>query len=401
MSVSGARLLAKIPAPAAYLCWALVLTLMFLGAPNFAPWTGTRNTILGGDFMQFYLAGTLVRDGLTERLYDLQFQQAYQLRPHWLPFEWRNGAVSLFAYPPHVAVLFAPLASLDYRMALLVWELLIVGSLFAAVEVLVRVIPEARVFRGAVILGLLAFMPAVHCIYSAQNSTISLLVLSGVLFLLTRGRESVAGAALGLLLYKPQLVPLFPLLMLYRRRVRFVATFGSIALLTALIPLLIDPELLRGFLRIARDGTRWILMPGMPTQNMTCWYGFWFNLFGENELPLVQAVTVMCSAVTVICGALRARALSDDLPAVWSVTTLAALLVSPHVLHYDLTLLALPAIAATRRGGFEISLASAVLVTAVLSPAVCRMTGLQIAVPMMFVWMVLFGRAANRRPVSA
>lgn len=397
--MGATSLLHRIPGWAGYLLWFAVVLAMVFASPNFAPLTGLRKTLLGGDFMQFYLAGTLLREGHLDRLYDLQFQQSFQLQQGWVPFQWSDGAVSLFVYPPQVAILFEPLSYLPYPSALLIWTGISVACFVAWFELTLRSFPELRPYRGGLLLLLLLYMPLVHAIYSAQNSTVSLLLVGASGLLFRRRADLGAGVCLSLLMFKPQLVPVFLLTALLLKRFRLLSGFMLGAIVQGLAVLVRSPGLFGSYAAAARTLGDWILMPGMPTANMSCLQGLWFNLLGPEKIELVRQLTLVSSCITLGLVAFAViRDKSEPLRS-WHIATLGAILVSPHLLHYDLTILLAPALWVIADGNRRGTIAALLtLFAAVVSAKVAAATGVQLAVIAMLGWLlaeVFYGASRN------
>src|SRR5207249_1700600 len=85
-------------------------------------------SLLGGDYAGFYVAGKILNEFPSDRLYDrsLQSRLFHELMPAARPEE------SLpFANPPFIAMLFRPLALLPYRWSYVAW-LIVSAVLYVA-----------------------------------------------------------------------------------------------------------------------------------------------------------------------------------------------------------------------------------------------------------------------------
>src|SRR5262245_40103317 len=94
--------------------WASALAIAFIG-------TGDRSIagpLKGTDFIQFYALGHLARTHQTSAMFDMG--ALHQVQVALVP----ESAEYLYptVYPPHVAVLFAPLSGWSYQRALLLWS---------------------------------------------------------------------------------------------------------------------------------------------------------------------------------------------------------------------------------------------------------------------------------------
>ncbi len=184
---------------------------------------------LGGDYPAFYAAARIAADGDVEEVNDLRRLEAEQadLFP-----EHEDDGFLTWAYPPHVAILYRPLAELDYRPSYAVHTLLMVAALVAAVRVAGPLVPWlGRALLPAVALGL-AFWPMFRGVGAGQNTALTLLLLVGAWRASAAGRDGLAGVLLGLLLFKPQFALLAVALWGAAGRWRSVLTFAGVAAAT-------------------------------------------------------------------------------------------------------------------------------------------------------------------------
>jgi hypothetical protein len=170
------------------------------------------------DFSVTYLGARMIHDGQGAKLYDLVEQE----RMRTSLFEHPNPLI--YEHPPFEAFLFAPLSSLPYRTAYLIWGL---GNalIWLVLPYLVR--PYAPVPKDA--LGYLAlwflFAPLGVALFQGQTS-LALLMLYTLTFInLKSGHELRGGLCLGLGLFKFQFVIPFALIFLFRQKWRFLGGF--------------------------------------------------------------------------------------------------------------------------------------------------------------------------------
>ena len=184
---------------AAVLCGCLALIfLLNLSGPGLLDRGGQ---VKGTDFLHFYVIGSLVVEGRDTALYSVDEQTAAAIA--LLP-ESRN-VFYLPVYGPQVALLFAPLALLPYGWALAVW--LSVTALIYAICIAVfwRTCPSLRGEKHLVALLAAASPAFFNLIAHGQNSALALASFTAAFLALRRGRRFVAGVAIGMLVYKPQL----------------------------------------------------------------------------------------------------------------------------------------------------------------------------------------------------
>src|SRR5947207_8658270 len=165
------------------------------------------------DFLPLYTGGRLLWQDRTH-LYDLERQLAVEtptLAPYPLP------GVLPYNYPPFFTLLLVPLAWLPFPLAYATATVLNLLCLALTLHLLLR-----RLALGSnqtLWLLLIAFceVPVYVTLFQGQTSLLALLLLTLYVLDLQEGREVRTGAWAGLLLFKPQLLPL-PLLILAWRR---------------------------------------------------------------------------------------------------------------------------------------------------------------------------------------
>jgi alpha-1,2-mannosyltransferase len=383
----------------------LVLSCIFLISPNF------RARIPGGDYLQFYLAARVVRDGLSDQLYDFALQDRLQHDPTAMPFPPEPEMVGLYIYPPFFVWFCLPFSFLSFKAGATAWVLVMTACLVASVKVLVGDSKDNRHAFGLALLASLVFTPTLLALVSCQNATLSLLILSATYALLRAGREVAAGLVFALLAFKPQLTPVVACALLSKGRWRFVrgALLGGLALVMA--SLAISPSATAAYLRQGPVLSRWIDMPGMPLEGMSCWLGFWRLLLAGRPLREAQIAALVASLLTLIplAWALRGRLepTSERFPLQFAALILATILISPHLLAYDLTLLLLPMLlvalshASRTHGGARDRLwphpTTVVYAVATISRPVAAVTGLQRVVPLLFAYLITIASEVRSR----
>src|SRR5690606_20858346 len=123
----------------------------------------------GTDFVHFYAFSSMAATGDGALLYDVNALASRQaaLVPE----------AAALNYPPvnapQIAVLFAPLASLRYSMALVLWLAVTLVVYLGAVAAVARAVPPTASHVGMSITGALAFPPFWHLIQHVQLSVIA------------------------------------------------------------------------------------------------------------------------------------------------------------------------------------------------------------------------------------
>jgi uncharacterized membrane protein len=165
--------------------------------PDFAaPWTGAR----------FYL------DGRLGELYDVHAQWSFQQEYV------RNDAPSWFVSPPHVALVYSPLALVSFRTAGLIWTLISIVCVVASIRLIEPFAP--RLFRNhrlATTLLLLSTYPIFELLGAGQQSAVTFLLLAGGIRLALADQQGWAGVLFALGAIKPQLFIMVPFVLIAMR----------------------------------------------------------------------------------------------------------------------------------------------------------------------------------------
>jgi alpha-1,2-mannosyltransferase len=322
----------------------------------------TTDSGFGLDFVAFYRAGVLVHTGHADRLYNLQDTRDFDrslAETQKLDLGKGYGA---FLNPPFFAWIFAPLVTLGYWKSLVAWLLINLSCFTGAAVLLCRIIPKQddpdpnlEPFRDwrdwALVPALMAVSyPFMENIGHAQNTFISLLLMTLAVIAWRDGRALFAGIVAGILFYKPQLAAVILAAM--------VITLGWRALAGAFISLgsllLINVLTLRGTLtdylhRLTPNVQYYLATHPYLWRSHATFNGFWHVALG----PFLSAVSPTAEYLAIICAMPIAFGL---LLCVWrnrkstsrdrmiAAVIAAAPLVMPYYLDYDLLLLAIPAV---------------------------------------------------------
>jgi hypothetical protein len=297
------------------------------------------------DFIPFYAAGTLVRDGHTGEAYDdrmlAEAVTATVGEPivglHWL-------------YPPGMLLVTWPLAFLPPLPAYLVW----LGLGLAGVGFVTwRLAPRTA------LPFLLPLSPAVT--YCAITGQVSLLAtaLAGGGFLTLQHRPRLAGILFGILTLKIQLVLLVPFCLLAGRHYRALAWMAVSAVLIQVLGLMLaGPESALAFLRASSGDLEYVAVHPNLLARMPTVYSLLIGLSGNRTLSLATQVLAGVGTIAAVSfiwrrtGDIIARSLA------WSA---GALLAVPYLFDYDLAIFLIPLAAIAWRvsrrgiGGLEVT----------------------------------------------
>lgn len=290
---------------------------------------------LGGDLPAFYGAGSIVLDGDARHLYSWERQA--EAEAGLFRADEKDGFLA-FAYPPFVALAYAPLALLPFRLAYAVHTLFMVGCVALTVGILARDLPRIGRYRDALLAFALAFQPTFRAAFGAQNSALSTLLFVACGALITRGHDFAGGAVAGLLMFKPQLaVPLWGLLLL-ERRPRVLAGIatgaGGLYLAGAAVLGLAWPAIWwrEGVLPFQDYDQAW------NAPNCVGFLGFAESLLGVGD-PIAKGIGGALSVVTIaaLCAAWWGGRDADRTERI-AFAAAGSLLISPHAMFYDAAL---------------------------------------------------------------
>ncbi len=319
-----------------------LLFLIMFGLATLALWTTGHGLLdvlgrpIGTDFANPYAAGRLALEGKPAAVYDFASLFA------------KEGAVTGqsenvygWHYPPIFLLVAAPLAKLPYIAALIVW---IAAGLAFYLFAIWTILP-----RPLALLAAAAFPAVFITVGHGQNAFLTAGLLGLGLALLER-RPWLAGFLLGCLCYKPHLGLVLPFALLAARQWKpFLGAAIAVVLLSALSVALFGLEPWRAFLA-SGEVTRTVVLEQVATG--------WFKI--QSLFSAVRGLGGSIAAAY-IAQALLALAVLVMLVRAWTggvtqsgkaAVALAALLVTPYVLDYDMLVMA-PAIAFLVARGLE------------------------------------------------
>ena len=331
---------------------------------------------IGTDFSSFYAAGSLVLDGRAADVYNMAMHHAREQQIF--------GAATPFygwLYPPIFLLVATPLALLPYPLALAVWQLSTFALYLSVIGVIVRRMRRRGIAIGPIWLPIAVGFPAVFInLGHGQNGFLSAGLFGAALLALPTA-PIVSGVLFGLLAYKPQLALVAPFALLAAGQWRTVVAAGlTVLMLVGATSLLFGTDLWFAFAASTETSRKLLLEQGdvgfEKLQSVFAAVRMW-----GGGVPVAYAVQGLASAATV-CGTAWIWRSSRDHDLKSALLAIATLLASPHVLDYDLMILAL-AIAFTVSAGlasgfrdYEISLLAAAWIVPLSSRGVAGVAGI-------------------------
>lgn len=315
---------------------------------------------LGGDFAEFYGAGRIVASGNLLGLYDKDVQREAQrdLMPDSGPG--RDNTFVPYAYPPQVALAYGLIARLPYRAAFIVQTAFSAACLLLAAWLLRASSPPSSRQVLAMLAAMVFYYPVLRALLGGQNTPLAILLVAAAFAASWRGRDWLAGLALGLLLFKPQYgLTLLGLQALGGRWRTLLAGIGAGAIIFLADTLLFGPTWPMRWYAYAR----WVIdtSMGMEGDKAISCIGALRSLALATGLEIGWIGYALACGVAVVLGLawLRLGRIGGDAGAgvrqgaAWplaGLTSAGMVLVAPHAYFYDagLLLLAFPALAQSR-----------------------------------------------------
>lgn len=289
---------------------------------------------LGGDYPAFYGPGRIASQGGWDELYNAKRQLSAQQGLYQDSNEYLH-----FAYPPFVALLYWPLSLIDFRMSYVLHTLLMVIVLFLVVHIIRPLNKHVDSYFMPAFTLLLIFYPVLRSVIGGQNTPITLLIIALTWRLVAGGRDFSAGIILGLLLYKPQFgLPLIGLFLLSRHWRVVCGSTVTALVLYGIGVFLQGPDWISKWYTLAQAFSERDAF--VNRINAISWLGFFQGTMGKKSIAalilgwgLSLLTAVYISWVWWRGG--READLSDQL----GVACLSLILMSPHIMYYDLGLL--------------------------------------------------------------
>lgn len=280
---------------------------------------------LGSDYICFYAASALARDGEVSTIYDLK---KIGLQEQKIV----GGKTELVGwyYPPTFALIVYPLSFVSYRLSLFIW---LITTLYLYVWVIRRIAPSF------VTLGLtLSFPGTLQNIVHGQNGFLTAALLGGGLLYL-QNFPILAGLLLGMLSFKPHLAVLVVIALTASRNWKaLIAMVFSVSCLVIASWLAFgyDPWLeFKATLDFVVKATQigylpWQKMPTVLTAVRLLGFGPPYSYLIQGVLSVLIGLLVFCIWFIKTAHSIKA-----------SVCAVCIFLATPFAYQYDLTILAL------------------------------------------------------------
>jgi alpha-1,2-mannosyltransferase len=288
------------------------------------------------DFLPIFISARLIARHRSAALYDYALEQR---EVEQITGRSTSVRVPNF-YGPQVGLLFVPLATLPFLTAASVWVALSLLIYFVCVFAVLKRCPSLAAHSGLVWLSAIAFPPLFHLFVRAQLSALPLACFTAASLAFHSRKPLLAGVALGLLMLKPQFLVALPLIFLLARSWSSLAgLLLSAAAQLGVARICFGPGVMHGYFDMLLHPARWIATAELtlaPIQ-MHSLRSFWSLLV---PWPSIALLLYVLSSLFVIAFATSIWNSKRPLPVRFSALVLAAVLTNPHLLVYDLLVLA-------------------------------------------------------------
>ncbi|MEI9922353.1 MAG: glycosyltransferase family 87 protein [Bradyrhizobium sp.] len=346
---------------------------------------------IGTDFSSFYAAGSLVLDG--------RAGDVYTMAAHYARERQIFGAATPYfgwLYPPIFLLLAAPLAAMPYPVALAVWQ---IGSFAFYLTVIGFIVRERKMTIGSTWLVVAAGFPAVLINLGHGQNGFLTAGLFGAALLALPSRPILAGVLFGLLAYKPQFALVIPIALLAAGQWRTIIAAGiTVVALVVITSLIFGFDLWLAFAASTETSRKLLLEQGdvgfEKLQSVFAAVRMW-----GGGIPLAYLAQGIVS-VAVVCGTAWTWLSAGNRDLKSALLVVATLLASPHVLDYDLVVLAVAMAFFVRYGmrtgfrSFEISLLAAAWIVPLLSRGIAGVTGIPLGLVVLLALYVCIVRRA-------
>lgn len=263
-------------------------------------------------------------------------------------------------YPPFFVTSFLPLALLPYTVAYIVWLAVNCILLVSVLYVLERYTGlegrKALAFRWIA----LSFLPVFMALANGQASAYLLALLAACLFAVRSDHPLLAGAALAAASIKPVYVLPILLVFLIQRRWRILVWYVATGVLLILAPVpIFGVEIYRSYLQLLAQISSWQgrsvhhplwyhhvpIAPGIFAAQWNHSLAGFTQLFLANPGSTIAYAGLSVGVLSLVVVSARQR---SEIEISFGIAIIAGLLVSPHTLAYDLSLLLIPVAIALR-----------------------------------------------------
>jgi len=296
---------------------------------------GFAGPLKGADFIQCYTLGHLAHSHQIAAMSDMR--ALHEAQTALVP----ASAIDLYpaVYPPQIAALCAPVYGWSYQSALLVWTLLSIAAYAFIVWSAWKPVSSVLSDRTLIIATAAAFPPFWYVVLYGQITVLVLAAFWAGWIALERGHRLLAGVAFALLAIKPQFGIALAVIVLVGREWRMLAgAVLSVVAQVAATSWMLGWEAFRGWASTTL---------AITVNNVDLFESKPFHSHSLRSLTRLVPNWIGMPLWIAMAGVVlwyTARVWRSDAPlrVRLGMVMLAAVLVNPHVIVYDTTVLALP-----------------------------------------------------------
>lgn len=305
-------------------------------------WNARRLVAAGlPDFAIYYCAGTVVRQGMGHQLYDaavrfpVEQQFAVKVPQFRGPLPW--------THPPFEALFFAPFSCFPYLTAYLLWNTLNLVLVGFVLWMMSPCLPHLRARGPALWLLAIAFFPIFFNLLEGQDGILLLFLYALAYAFLRKNRDAVAGAFLAMGLFKFHLILPFLLLLLLQKRWKVLYGFVPVSLAAVITSIAIAgtralwayPRYVFYWENVLAGSDR--VPAGMPNLR-----GLMYIFLPDWKYGPAVVFVLSLALLSFVAWRLRLTSSRDSFDLNFSLALAATMLVSYHVVSYDLSVLLIP-----------------------------------------------------------
>jgi len=291
------------------------------------------------DFAAFYTAGLMLSSDFNNdkaNLYDYTKQLAIQVDNEIID---DGDMPTIFLNPPFYAWLMVPLSKISYIYALNIWRLVMVGVAYISIAVLKRQL-KLRLKSRDIFTVFLASFPAFAAILLGQNTFLFIGLYTLSYILLLKKHDYGAGFILGLGVLKPQLFLFCPIVLMFQKKWNALLGLITGCLLIAIASVaIVGVEANISYLTLFEKD---IYLLGIQDQayKMHSIPAFFRLLFGLNSTYIALVTCFVLNLMVWYWSYVKQYKFNAQV--LISLSIIGSILISPHLFHYDLSLLLLP-----------------------------------------------------------
>ena len=359
--------------------WAFAVVVQFAGSTN----RSIAGPLKGTDFVQFYTLGFIARHNPRE-LYDAH---AFHARQSELVPE-SADLIYPPVYPPQIALVSAPLSAVPYQTALMLWLLLSITAYFVIVRTVWLSTRGSLPGGHLVAAAAAAFPPFWQCVMHGQITMLLAMSIAAGWKAMEGNRRFLAGVAFGFLALKPQFAIVCALVALVTREWRLLAgALVSVGAQVVVVSAVLGSMAWHDFLAS---------IPSVVTHadllSSKAYHSHSFRMLFRALPPFAGTAFWLAGCAWIVSRSIRMWRTEEPLTTRLAVLLLATLLVSPHLMIYDLSLLALPLLWIPSSPALVYAVFATTLIPSV------GIIGFQLSVPVL---LYFFVKATSRSSLSA